>query len=64
MRNQKVAAPPTRIPNPANKLRRDAPQVQAPVQPKRAGQQMQVNRGVDALKAMFKKRSTAMKGKK
>lgn len=63
MRNQKVGAQPVRIPNPANKLRRDAPQVQSPVQPKKAGQQMQVNRGVTALQAMFKKQA-AMKGKR
>lgn len=55
MRSQKVAADAVKTFNPVNKLRRDAPQVQAPVKPKGAGKQFQTDAGKTALKSLFMK---------
>lgn len=61
MRNQKVNVDSIRVPDPTNKLRRDIPQIQAPVKPKAPGKQLQVNAGVAALQSMFKKNATGKK---
>lgn len=54
MRNQKVSADNVAgTGNPANKLRRDAPQVQAPVAAKKPNTQFASSNGVNALRKMF-----------
>lgn len=55
MRNQKVSADNVPQNNPVNKLRKEAPQTQAPVKPKGPNKQFQAGGGAAALKNIFMK---------
>ncbi len=53
MRNQKVSAEPVKQPNPLNKMRKAAPQIQPGVTPKAQDKQFNVDAGKQALRNMF-----------
>ena len=49
----KVSADNVRVVDPVNKLRRDTPQIQAPVKAKGPGRQFQTDSGLTALQKLF-----------
>lgn len=57
MRSNKVSTQNIPVGNPVNKLRKDAPQIQSPVAPKKPGKQFMTGSAVDALKSLFLKQA-------
>jgi hypothetical protein len=65
MRNQKVAADAVKgVGNPANKLRRESPQIQSPVTAKKPNTQFAATNGANALRKMFKESRNQPKKRK